>query len=95
MIRYERRKLEFGIWNLIKGPDFSVNGRVIVSNDHSLQFTVAVLRYLFLKEPDTECQVSTEYGTLLIACYHHLEESCVEGTDGGQGAHVSDFFLFT
>lgn len=56
---------------------------------------MAVLRYLFLKEPDTECQVSTEYGTLLIACYHHLEESCVEGTNGGQGAHVSDFFLFT
>lgn len=38
---------------------------------------MAVLRYLFLKEPDTECQVSTEYGTLLIACYHHLSRKAV------------------
>ncbi|KIR27577.1 hypothetical protein I309_03500 [Cryptococcus deuterogattii LA55] len=61
MIRYDRRKLEFGIWNLIKGSDFSVNRHVIVSNDHSLQFTKAVLRYFVSKRAGR--RMSSEQGT--------------------------------
>nr|KIR49262.1 hypothetical protein I312_01415 [Cryptococcus bacillisporus CA1280] len=72
MIRYDRRKLEFGIWNLIKGPDFSVNGRVIVSNDHSLQFTVAVLRYLFSERAGH--RMSSEHG-IRDAPYRMLSSS--------------------